>query len=131
MEIPDVIVVNKKDHPAAKTMPNEVRSILALDMESDWKPPIVLTEAVTGEGVPELWEKIAGHRAYLEADGPRRTAPQEPRGRFHGRIRPREDPPGAGGRGRSGAAPPARRGATPGARSPDGGPGNNGAGVQG
>ena len=69
MEIPDVIVVNKKDHPAAKTMLNEVRSILAPDMESDWKPPIVLTEAVTGEGVPELWEKIAGHRAY-----PRRTA---------------------------------------------------------
>jgi LAO/AO transport system kinase len=69
MEIPDVIVVNKKDHPAAKTMLNEVRSILALDTESDWKPPIVLTEAVTGEGVPELWEKIAEHRAYLEADG--------------------------------------------------------------
>ena len=69
MEIPDVIVVNKKDHPAAKTMLKEVRSILALDTESDWKPPIVLTEAVTGEGVPELWEKIAGHRAYLEADG--------------------------------------------------------------
>jgi LAO/AO transport system kinase len=69
MEIPDVIVVNKKDHPAAKTMLNEVRSILALDTESAWKPPIVLTEAVTGEGVPELWEKIAGHRAYLEADG--------------------------------------------------------------
>jgi LAO/AO transport system kinase len=69
MEIPDVIVVNKKGHPAAKTMLNEVRSILALDTESDWKPPIVLTEAVTGEGVPELWEKIAGHRTYLEADG--------------------------------------------------------------
>jgi LAO/AO transport system kinase len=69
MEIPDVIVVNKKDHPAAKTMLNEVRSILTLDHESAWKPPIVLTEAVTGEGVPELWEKIAEHRAYLEADG--------------------------------------------------------------
>ena len=69
MEIPDVIVVNKKDHPAAKTMLNEVRSILALDTESDWKPPIVLTEAVTGEGVSKLWEKIAEHRAYLEADG--------------------------------------------------------------
>ncbi len=69
MEIPDVIVVNKKDHPAAKTMLNEVRSILALDTESDWKPQIVLTEAVTGEGVPELWEKISAHRAYLETDG--------------------------------------------------------------
>ena len=69
MEIPDVIAVNKKDHPAAKTMLNEVRSILALDTESDWKPPIVLTEAVTEEGVAELWEQIAAHRQYLESNG--------------------------------------------------------------
>ena len=69
MEIPDVIAVNKRDHPAAKTMLNEVRSILALDTERDWKPPIVLTEAVTGEGVPELWEKVAEHRAHLEESG--------------------------------------------------------------
>jgi LAO/AO transport system kinase len=69
MEIPDVIAVNKRDHPAAKTMMNEVRSVLALDTERAWKPPIVLTEAVTGEGVPELWEKIAEHRAHLEESG--------------------------------------------------------------
>jgi LAO/AO transport system kinase len=69
MEIPDVIVVNKKDHPAAKTMLNEVRSILALDHERDWRPPIVLTDAVSEEGVPELWDKIAEHRAHLESNG--------------------------------------------------------------
>ena len=69
MEIPDVIAVNKRDHPAAKTMLNEVRSILALDTERDWKPPIVLTEAVTGEGVPELWKKVVEHRAHLEESG--------------------------------------------------------------
>jgi LAO/AO transport system kinase len=69
MEIPDVIAVNKRDHPAAKTMLNEVRSILALDTEREWKPPIVLTEAVQGEGVPELWAKIGEHRSYLEESG--------------------------------------------------------------
>jgi LAO/AO transport system kinase len=69
MEIPDVIAVNKRDHPAAKTMVNEVRSILALDTERHWKPPIVLTEAVQGEGVDELWEQIEAHRAHLEASG--------------------------------------------------------------
>ena len=69
MEIPDVIAVNKCDHPAAKTMVNEVRSILALDTERDWKPPIVLTEAVQGEGVDELWGKIEEHRAHLEESG--------------------------------------------------------------
>jgi LAO/AO transport system kinase len=69
MEIPDVIAVNKRDHPAAKTMVSEVRSILALDSESDWRPPIVLTEAVRGEGIDELWVAIAGHRRHLEDTG--------------------------------------------------------------
>ena len=50
MEIPDVIAINKMDHPAAKTMLNEVRSILALDRERDWRPPIVLTEATARRG---------------------------------------------------------------------------------
>ena len=69
MEIPDVIAINKMDHPAAKTMLNEVRSVLSLDKESAWRPPILLTEASTGENVPELWAKIEEHRAFLEADG--------------------------------------------------------------
>ncbi|HKP17078.1 MAG TPA: methylmalonyl Co-A mutase-associated GTPase MeaB, partial [Gaiellaceae bacterium] len=69
MEIPDVIAINKMDHPAAKTMLNEVRSVLALDRERAWKVPIVLTEAHRGENVPQLWEKIEAHRAHLERDG--------------------------------------------------------------
>jgi LAO/AO transport system kinase len=69
MEIPDVIAINKADHPAAKTMLSEVRSILSLDKERAWKPPIVLTEAIRGEKVPELWEKVEEHRAHLENEG--------------------------------------------------------------
>jgi LAO/AO transport system kinase len=69
MEIPDVIAVNKRDHPAAKTMVNEVRSILALDAGRDWEVPIVLTEAVQGEGIEELWDRIREHRRHLEENG--------------------------------------------------------------
>jgi len=69
MEIPDVIAINKMDHPAAKTMLNEVRSILSLDRDRSWRPPIVLTDATRGENVPELWAKIEEHRAHLEAGG--------------------------------------------------------------
>ncbi len=69
MEIPDVIAVNKRDHPAAKTMLNEVRSILSLSEDTGWQAPIVLTEAVRGEGVEELWEKVQAHRAHLEDNG--------------------------------------------------------------
>jgi LAO/AO transport system kinase len=69
MEIPDVIAINKMDHPAAKTMLNEVRSVLSLDSERAWKPPIVLTEASRGENVAELWEQVEQHRAWLESEG--------------------------------------------------------------
>jgi LAO/AO transport system kinase len=69
MEIPDVIVVNKCDHPAAKTMVNEVRSILSLDRERTWRPPIVLTDALAGEGIEELWTNIDEHRRHLESEG--------------------------------------------------------------
>ena len=68
MEIPDVIAVNKMDHPAANTMLNEVRSIVGL-ADPDRRPPILLTEAVRGENVPELWEVLEAHRAALESDG--------------------------------------------------------------
>jgi len=64
-----VIAINKSDHPAAKTMLNEVRSILALDHDRDWKPPILLTEAVRGEGMPELWAKVEEHHAHLDEGG--------------------------------------------------------------
>jgi LAO/AO transport system kinase len=68
MEIPDVIAINKMDHPAAKTMLKEVRSILALDTERAWRPPIVLTDATRGENVSDLWAKIDEHRSFLESE---------------------------------------------------------------
>ena len=68
MEIPDVIAINKMDHPAAKTMLSEVRSIVGL-AERELRPPIVLTEALRGENVPELWAMLEEHRAALESDG--------------------------------------------------------------
>jgi LAO/AO transport system kinase len=69
MEIPDVIAINKMDHPMAKAMVNEVRQVLSLGPTDGWGPPIVLTEAVRGEGIDTLWEQIAEHRAWLEAEG--------------------------------------------------------------
>jgi LAO/AO transport system kinase len=69
MEIPDVIAINKRDHPAAKTMLNEVRSIVALGEDEGWRPPIVLTDAVGGDGIDKLWERIEEHRRYLEENG--------------------------------------------------------------
>ncbi len=69
MEIPDVIAINKMDHPAAKTMLSEVRSVLALDRDREWQVPIVLTEAQRGENVPQLWDELEAHRDHLVREG--------------------------------------------------------------
>ena len=74
MEIPDVIAINKSDHPLAKTMLNEVRQVLALGPHDANRPAIVLTEALRGDGIPELWQEIRDHHARLEADGRARRA---------------------------------------------------------
>jgi LAO/AO transport system kinase len=69
MEIPDVIVVNKMDHPAAQTMLQEVRSIVALDPDRERRPRILLTDALRGEGIAELWEALRTRRAELDERG--------------------------------------------------------------
>jgi LAO/AO transport system kinase len=69
MEIPDVIVVNKADHPLTDTMIREIKGVLALGPSEGWQVPIVRTEAVRGEGIEELAGALAEHRAYIEAEG--------------------------------------------------------------
>ena len=69
MEIPDIIVINKSDHPAARTMRTEIRSVLSLDRDREWRVPIVETEALQGKGVDALWGAVLDHRAFLERDG--------------------------------------------------------------
>jgi LAO/AO transport system kinase len=69
MEIPDVIVINKKDHPLTDTMVREVRGVLSLGDQHGWRVPIVKTEASRGEGVEELVEKIGEHRDFIEEEG--------------------------------------------------------------
>ena len=69
MEIPDVIVVNKSDHPLTDTMIREIRGVLSLGSQEGWRVPIVKAEAARGEGVDELAEQVAAHRAHIEEEG--------------------------------------------------------------
>jgi LAO/AO transport system kinase len=69
MEIPDIIVVNKADHPLTDTMVREIKGVLALGPKPDWPVPIIRAEAVRGEGVAEVADKLAEHRAFIEAEG--------------------------------------------------------------
>jgi LAO/AO transport system kinase len=69
MEIPDIIVVNKAEHPLTDTMVREIKGVLALGPPGDWEVPIIRTEAVRGEGVAELADKLTEHRAHIEEQG--------------------------------------------------------------
>ncbi len=69
MEIPDVIVVNKCDHPLAETMVREVTSVLALGPSRPWKVPVLRTEATKGEGIGELVERIDDHHRHITEAG--------------------------------------------------------------
>ena len=62
MEIPDVIVINKADHPLTDTMVREIRGVLSLanldrtpeEVRGRWRVPIVKTEATHGTRIEEL-----------------------------------------------------------------------------
>jgi LAO/AO transport system kinase len=69
MEIPDVIAVNKADHPLTDTMVREIRGVLSLGPQERWRVPIVKTEAGRGEGVEELAEHITAHREFIDSEG--------------------------------------------------------------
>jgi LAO/AO transport system kinase len=87
MEIPDVIVINKAEHPLTDTMVREIRGVLSLaNLDSDsgldparprWRVPIVKTEATHGKGTAELVQRLEEHRAHILAEG----TLQERRGR--------------------------------------------------
>ena len=69
MEIPDVIVVNKANHPLTDSMVREIRGVLALGPKTDWNVPIVKTEATEGTGVEELAHTIDAHYDHISAAG--------------------------------------------------------------
>jgi LAO/AO transport system kinase len=69
MEIPDVIVINKADHPLTDTMVREVKTALSLGPQGSWTVPVMRTEAAKGEGVSELLEKIDEHREHIAQEG--------------------------------------------------------------
>jgi LAO/AO transport system kinase len=71
LEIGDVYVINKADRDGADQVRRELRSMLALAErpEGAWKPEIVKTVAVTGEGVDEVVAVLDRHLGHLRASG--------------------------------------------------------------
>jgi LAO/AO transport system kinase len=72
LEIADIFVVNKADRPGADQTAAELRMLLSLDAQRGkhaWKVPIIKTSAASGEGIPELADKLAAHLKSLKETG--------------------------------------------------------------
>jgi LAO/AO transport system kinase len=69
MEIPDIIVVNKADHPETDTLVREIHGVLSLAPQGGWNVPVVTTDALSGAGVEVLDAALESHRAELLAAG--------------------------------------------------------------
>ncbi len=65
MEIADIFVINKADHPGAERVEREILAALELGSRADgWVPPIVRTVATEGRGIPELLEAMEQFQAF-------------------------------------------------------------------
>ena len=69
MEIADIFVVNKADHPMANQLKREIRSMMEILQYGAWVPELAMTQALEGTGIDELWSAIERHRAYLFETG--------------------------------------------------------------
>ncbi|HEY5341592.1 MAG TPA: methylmalonyl Co-A mutase-associated GTPase MeaB [Candidatus Aquilonibacter sp.] len=69
MEIADVFVVNKADHPMANQLRREIRGMMEMLEFKGWIPELVMTQALSGAGIDELWSAIESHVAYLNRTG--------------------------------------------------------------
>ena len=70
MEIADLYIVNKADREGADRMAASVTAMLQMSLTApEWTPPVTLTAAHAGQGIPELWEKLQQHRQYLQSGG--------------------------------------------------------------
>jgi LAO/AO transport system kinase len=69
MEIADIFVVNKADRENAERAVTDIQAMLQLNTkEKAWKPQVLKTVALTGEGVPQLIEKLEEHRSFLKKE---------------------------------------------------------------
>src|SRR5271165_3616997 len=69
LEVADIFVVNKADHPAARQLQREIRAMLEMVESKAWEPELIATQAREGTGVVELWDAILRHDAYLRESG--------------------------------------------------------------
>jgi LAO/AO transport system kinase len=69
LEIADIHVVSKSDRPDARSTIADLKQMLALgtllDAIGAWRPPVLATSSLKGEGFDELVAALEKHKAFL------------------------------------------------------------------
>lgn len=75
LEVADVFVVNKADRPGAEDARRDLDMMLDLSHitgqqdETGYRPPIIMTNSLEGEGAQDVWDAVESHRAHLVETG--------------------------------------------------------------
>jgi len=69
MEIADLFVINKADLPGMERTVAEINMMLDMKNSASWRPAVIPTVSIRGEGIEELWTALKEHRRYLETSG--------------------------------------------------------------
>ncbi|MFC3998363.1 methylmalonyl Co-A mutase-associated GTPase MeaB [Nocardiopsis sediminis] len=74
LELVDVVAVNKADGPQADDARKAARELsralrLLQPVHPAWRPPVLTSSGLTGEGLDEVWEAVLAHRRALEEAG--------------------------------------------------------------
>ena len=82
LELADSLVVTKADGDfSAAAERSQSEHALAMGLlrpsSASWSPQVLLTSAISGEGIPELWETVLTHQKALEASGERQARRRE------------------------------------------------------
>jgi LAO/AO transport system kinase len=71
LEVGDVFVVNKANREGSDRAVRDIETMLDMTgyRDDEFRPPVVKTEALADEGIDEVMEAIAAHRAFIESGG--------------------------------------------------------------
>ncbi len=69
MEIADLFVVNKADLPGVDRTVTEINMMLDMKNDVPWRPAVIPTVSIRGEGIEKIWSSIKEHRHHLETSG--------------------------------------------------------------
>lgn len=64
LEFADIFVVNKADAQEGDSVCRDLERMLDMGFESSWRPPVIQTAAISGEGTADLWNLIEAHKMY-------------------------------------------------------------------